>query len=276
MTRKHRVLTAAIAAVAVLGVTGCGEGDDGGKSGGKSGSGSAAKEKNGQGSGQGDTGSSSADRRTPSGVEKLAPGDILAKSAKANTSARTVRVSVPGSVDLTVDKAGNCAGTFTNEGFTNHLIRKGDKVWLKPEDAYWNDPATKAILAKFPDAKGKYMHGTTDKSIALMIASGYCEVGGPKSSAMFSGEGAVLTKGAVTTVEGTKVVPVHMDSKKDGKSTVYVATEGPPYAVKAESGKPKMTLFLSDFGKPFTVPPSPPASDTIDAVKIEELSMNTG
>ncbi|MEV4972296.1 hypothetical protein [Streptomyces scopuliridis] len=273
MTRKHRVLTAAMAAVAVLGVTGCGEGDDGGKSGGKSGS--ATKEKNGQGSGQGDTGSSSADRGTPSGVEQLAPRDILAKSAKANTSAKMVRVSVPGSVDLMVDKAGNCAGTFTNEGFTNRLIRKGDKVWLKPEDAYWNDPATRPILATFPDAKGKYLHGTTDKSFALMLASGHCEFGGPKSSAMFSGEGMVLTKGAVTTVEGKKVVPVHMDSKKDGKSTVYVATEGPPYVVKADSGKPKTTLFLSDFGKPFTVPPSPPASDTIDAVKIEELSMNT-
>ncbi|WP_411112517.1 hypothetical protein [Streptomyces sp. 029-5] len=279
MTRKHTMLTAAVCAGVVLGVTGCGgEGDDGPKSGGKSGS--AVKEKDRRSSGSGDTESSSAGRKAPSGVEKLSARDILAKGVEATASADTLRVSTAdsatSSIDLTMDKAGNCAGTFTNEGFTNRVIRKGDKVWLKLEDAYWNDPVAKPILDKFPDAREKYLHGETQDAFVLMMASAYCELGGPDGFSKLSGDGAKLTKGAVTTVEGVKAVPVHIDSAKDGTSTVYVATEGRTYIVKADSQKPKGTLLLSGFGKPFTVPPTPPARDTLDAAEIEKLSMNAG
>ncbi|MFE4944898.1 hypothetical protein [Streptomyces sp. NPDC056641] len=279
MTRKHTILTAAVCAGVVLGVTGCGDGNgDGQKSGG--GSGSTVKEQDRQKSGPGDTESSSAGRKAPSGVEGLPARDILAKGTEAITSASTLRVSTAdsstSSIDLTMDKTGNCAGTVTTEGFTSRLIRKGDKVWFKPEDAYWNDPAVKGVLTKFPEARGKYMHGTAEKSFSLALVSAYCELGSADGFAKLSGDGQKLTKGAVTTVEGVKAVPVHIDSAKDGKWTAYVATEGRPYIVKADSRKAKMTLLLSDFGKPFTVPPSPPAGETIDAIKIEEASMTTG
>ncbi|MFJ1578230.1 hypothetical protein [Streptomyces sp. NPDC088182] len=287
MTRKHTVLTAAVCAAAVLGVTGCGgEGDDGRKPGAKSGtksdakSGSAVKEKDRRSSGTGETESSSGGRKGPSGVEKLSARDILAKSAEATTSARTMRVSTADSTtsshDLTMDKAGNCAGTFTNEGFTNRVIRKGDKVWLKLEDSYWNDPVAKPILDKFPDAREKYLYGDVEDSFVLMMASAYCEFGGPDGLSKPPGDGAKLTKGAVTTVEGVKAVPVHIDSAEDGKSTVYVATEGRPYTVKVEGQKPKGAMLLSDFDKPFTVPSTPPVRDTLDAAEIEKLSMNAG
>ncbi|NEE40784.1 hypothetical protein G3M53_87340, partial [Streptomyces sp. SID7982] len=186
MAGKKTTLAAALCVGVVLGgITGCGDGG-GGESDGKGTR--AVKEKDRPDAGDGATPpadrdkpageDSSAKNRTPSGVEKLSAEEIVKKSGEALASAGTVRVSTPdGGNDMRVDRTGDCTGTFTQEKYSSQLIKKGDKVWLKPEDAYWNDPAAKPVLAKTPQARGKYLHGTSDKSMVLFFASVFCTVG---------------------------------------------------------------------------------------------------
>ncbi|MEU6631967.1 hypothetical protein ABZ905_27345 [Streptomyces parvus] len=286
MAGKKMTLAAALCVGVVLGgITGCGDGS-GGESDGKGTR--AVQEKERPDAEDGATPpadrdkpageDSSAGSRTPSGVEKLSAEDIVKRSGEALASAGTVRMSTPdGGNDMRVDRAGDCSGTFTQEKYSSHLIKKGDKIWLKPEDAYWNDPAAKPVLAKTPQVRGKYLHGTSEKSLVLLFASVFCMVGEQMLSGDFEGgKGVELSKGAVTTVEGRKVVPVHADSAEKGRSTILVATEGRPYPLKLETAEGKETILLSDFGKPFTPPASPPAGDTVDATEAELFGEGSG
>ncbi|MEV7253142.1 hypothetical protein [Streptomyces cyaneofuscatus] len=219
---------------------------------------------------------SSAGKKAPSGVEKLPPEEIMKRSRKALTSVTTVRISTPdGGLDVTTDRSGNCAGKVTVEEYTTHLIKKGDEAWLKPEDAYWNDAAAKPILAKMPEVRGKYLHGTTKASFTLGVTTMFCQVGQMQLAGDFGAldNSSASSKGAVTTVNGQKAVPLHFDSPKEGRSTVYIATEGRPYPVRMESDAQKAQMGLSDLGRPFTPPASPPARDTVDAAEVEELSL---
>ncbi|MFF6984271.1 hypothetical protein ACFZAV_42915 [Streptomyces sp. NPDC008343] len=290
MPTKNSVLITAMSAALVLGVTGCGGESSDTRGRAKSSSASGKKE---SGQDKEPTREQAGGKAAPSGVQKLAPKEILKESVKAMKEAGTWRVTVNGgdlgTADITTDTSGNCAGTFTNEGTTFQILKKKDKVWLKPEDAYWDLPEVKKVLAEIPEAKGKYLHGTTQSAFTLAIAAVPCMIGDLANVEKFANSTSAAGKGPVTTVDGQKAVPVQAEDSEDGKGdkkaskvTFFVATEGRPYLLKLDSDEGSDAgsgasatmgaLELSDFGMTFAVPPTPSAAESIDAAKVEQAS----
>ncbi|MFF4983974.1 hypothetical protein ACFY3O_28505 [Streptomyces sp. NPDC001046] len=270
MARTYQALAAAVSAVVVLGVAGCSD-DSGADKPAKSKDKAGADGSTGGGDGTGGTGKDGGAQSQPNGVEKLSAKAIVDKAVATTDGASTKRLVVPAGVDLTMDRKGNCAGTVTVTS-PQQVLRKRDQVWVKPKDeaAFFAGEDGKALLAAVPDAKGKYMHGTKDESFSLGLLSLYCEFA--ELGRNVKSDTAV--KGGRTTVDGHDTVSVKVTSDKD-VITLHIATEGKPYILKAEESKEgKVTqMLLSDFGKPFTPPATPPAAQTYDAAKAEEAML---
>ncbi|MFC8093566.1 hypothetical protein [Streptomyces sp. NPDC057301] len=270
MARKYQALAAAVSAVVVLGAAGCSS-DSGGDKPAK-GKNSAGGNTNGNGGTDGG-GKDAKKQQAPNGVENLSAKAIVDKAVAATQAAPTNRLVVSEGVDLTMDRKGNCAGTVTATS-PQQVLRKKDQVWVKPKDeaSYYASEEGRALLAAVPDAKGKYMHGTKDASFSLGLLSLYCEFGDIGKNVKSNS----AVKGGKTTVDGHDTVSVKVTSGKD-VITVHVATEGEPYILKAAQSKDgKVTeMLLSDFGKPFAPPATPPAAQTFDAAKAEEAMMGS-
>ncbi|MFF7738360.1 hypothetical protein [Streptomyces sp. NPDC007984] len=272
MARTYQALAAAVCAVAVLGAAGCSSdsgSDKPAKDKDKGSSGSSADAGSGSG---GDSGGGAEDsaQKKPNGVEKLSAKAIVDKAVAATEAAPTLRLVMPDVIDLTMDRKGNCAGTVAiSADAPQELLRKNNEVWVKPKDeaAYYAGEEGKALLKVVPGAKGKYMHGSANKSLSLRLLSGYCEFSNFGKSVK-SDSAKLVGK---TTVDGHDTVSVKVKSDKD-VITLHIATEGEPYILKASDPKDGKTpeMLLSDFGKPFTPPATPPAAQTYDAAKAEE------
>ncbi|GHC69621.1 hypothetical protein [Streptomyces flavofungini] len=184
----------------------------------------------------------------------------------------------PAAMDLALDRDGNCTGTlrFGAGGGSAELVKQGDKVWMKPDQAFWKNQVPggqgEAAAELFED---RYIHGTTKDPMLKGLAevcdlkelqenvnddAGSDDDDAPKN----------LRKGRVTTVDGTRVIP--LTSKDDGKdNTLYVAAEGKPYLVRATekgSGTDKTTT-LTDYDKPVPTK-TPSAKDSVDVSKLEQ------
>ncbi|MEW2811074.1 hypothetical protein AB0929_28900 [Streptomyces massasporeus] len=276
MARKYQALAAAVSAVVILGAAGCSSdsgGDKPAKGKDSAGAGAGPGGNTDGGDGKDDDGKDAGEQQTPNGVEKLSAKAIVDKAVAATEAAPTMRLVVPEGVDLTMDRKGNCAGTVTVTS-PQEVLRKKDEVWVKPKDeaAYYASEEGKAFLAAVPGAKGKYMHGNKDASFSLGLLSLYCEFGDIGKNVKSNS----AVKGGKSTVDGHDTVSVKVTSGKDA-ITLHVATEGKPYILKAAQTKDgKVTeMLLSDFGKPFTPPATPPAAQTFDAAKAEEAMMGS-
>ncbi|MFJ4964005.1 hypothetical protein ACIP6P_16385 [Streptomyces sp. NPDC088729] len=284
MRTKSSALTAAMCAALVLGVTACGggsgSGDSGdrkseGKGGSPAGDGGKSGDQRGDDAPEGKGGKGGS---APSGVEKRPANEILRASLKALKEAGTWRITADGgdtgSADFRMDTSGNCAGTFTNLGTTSQVLKKGDKVWLKMEDAYWNTSEGKQTLAKVPEAKGKYLYGSSESSFSLLMVSATCMLGDALAGGAFAKDAPEAVKGPVATVDGQKAVAVEVQEGQGAEkrtNVYYVATEGAPYLLKATTGK-KEAIRLSGFGETFDVPATPSAGESVDAAKVEKAS----
>ncbi|MEI5102080.1 hypothetical protein RB200_30650 [Streptomyces sp. PmtG] len=172
------------------------------------------------------------------------PGDLSDKAKRALLGAESVHVKLedkspdaekddPATMDLTLDRDGNCAGTltFAREGGTADLVKRGDKVWLKPDEAFWRNQVPQGQGAAAAELfKGRYLHGTTNDAMLKDLAE-VCDLKelqrNVNEDADDSDDVKNLKKGDETTVAGTKVIP--LTGTEDGTDkTLYVASEGTP------------------------------------------------
>ena len=185
----------------------------------------------------------------------------------------------PISTDLTLDRKGNCVGTLRmgGKGGSVELIKQGEQVWMKPDTAFWKaqvpGPQGDAVAQLFKD---RYIHGTT-KDAMLRGLSGTCDLNafqqqvdtGPSSA------GKSLTKGAETTVDGTKVIP--LTGTENGKQAVLYVTSGSPHRLVEATQKghgTDTTLAFSDYDKPVpSATPSP--SQSVDVGKLQQRLQST-
>ena len=183
----------------------------------------------------------------------------------------------PTSMDLALDRDGNCAGTMRmgGKGGSLEIVKQGAEVWLKPDTAFWKaqvpGPQGDAVAKLF---KGRYIHGST-KDAMLKGMADTCDLNAfQKEVASDSSGGGTLTKGAETTVDDTKVIP--LKGREDGKrSTLYVTSDSPHRLVQAtqKGGGTDLTLAFSDYDKP--VPSkTPSADDSVDVDKIQQELRN--
>ncbi|QEU92319.1 hypothetical protein CP970_16670 [Streptomyces kanamyceticus] len=184
----------------------------------------------------------------------------------------------PASMELTLDRDDNCVGSMKMaNGAALDLVKRGDKVWMKPNKAFWRTQvpggAGEAAAEIF---KNRYIHGSTSDAM-LKEVTGICDLGKIQKDIQDDADDKTksLAKGEPTTVDGTAAIP--LTGKDDGKEiTLYVATEGKPYLLKAvEKGDgDDTTTTFSDYDEP--VPSKTPSPDeSVDVSKLEQQLRKT-
>ncbi|MFD0414092.1 hypothetical protein [Streptomyces sp. NPDC127108] len=229
--------------------------------------------------GSGDKGDSTADLSAQEISDKAKQELLDAKSVHLTLTdkGRDVDKDDPATMDLRLDRDGNCTGTlsFGANGGTADLVKQGDKVWMKPDEAFWKSQVPRGQGAAAAELfKDRYIHGTT-KDPMLKSLSEVCDLKDLQENvsddAGSDDDAKDLKKGAVTTVDGTRVIPL-TGKNDDGKdTTLYVAAEGKPYLVRAtEKGDgTDQTTTLTDYDKPVPTK-TPSAKDSVDVSKLEE------
>lgn len=186
----------------------------------------------------------------------------------------------PASFDLRLDVDGNCTGSLTMgtggaRGGSLELVKRGDEVWMKPDETFWKAqvPGGAGELAAqlFDD---RYVHGTTDDPM-LDGLSDVCDLDSFRDELEGDSDGPGtdrLTKGDETTLRGTDVVP--LTGRDDGKDvTLYVTSDAPHQLLRATVKGPdeRVTVTLSDYGEP--VPDETPSADeSVDISKLRDVA----
>ncbi|MFF8642254.1 hypothetical protein [Streptomyces sp. NPDC015345] len=278
VSRKRVWSGALCCAVALLTVPACSSNGDGGDGDGR---------KAGGGGGNGLAGMSAQkisdkakqellDARSVHMSMKRTGGDTAAKSGGRDAESDADADSDdPMSLELTLDRDDNCAGTMKEAGGASlELVKRGDKVWMKPDEAFWKTQVPggdgKAAAELF---KGRYIHGTTGDAM-LKDAVGVCdlkELQREIQDADDADDAKSPKKGEPTTVDGIDVIP--LTETEDGrKNTMYIAAEGRPRLVKSvenDDGGERTTTDFTDYGEPVPArTPSP--KESVDVAKLKE------
>ncbi|MFF3746338.1 hypothetical protein [Streptomyces kronopolitis] len=227
--------------------------------------------------GEGDLAHKSAQQISDDALHQL----VAAQSLRLRTRTSTD----PTTLDLTLDRAGNCTGAVAKGSLGRiELVKRGNEVWMKPNAAFWKSqlPGDKGdrAAAKYKDT---YLHGTT-RNAFLRGLSAACDLRAFQKSAAGPDKGQqppsgapspsvtpTLTKGQPTTQDGARVLPV--TKKVDGAvQTLYVAIDGKHYPRKltAEADHQSATILLSNYGTPVS-DRTPPPSRTADISALDNL-----
>ncbi|MFE7480897.1 hypothetical protein [Streptomyces sp. NPDC057552] len=213
-------------------------------------------------------------------IASLGAEQIADRSREALLGVSSLHLSARGSVggsgermsiDLTLDREGNCAGGVdTGEDGSVEIVKRADDVWLKPDKAFWEThvPIGGSTFDAILD--GRYMKAKADDPRLLTVTE-VCDLDTFRELLADNADAAdrgTLTKGAETEVNGAPVVPVTR-AQGDERLTVYVATEGEPYPVRITADGPdeKGTVDFSGFDRP--VPDTTPSADeTVDVTAL--------
>ncbi|MFJ2767431.1 hypothetical protein [Streptomyces sp. NPDC087300] len=222
-----------------------------------------------------------ATRGTDSDTESDADSDPDSDSGTDSDSDSDSDSDDPASMELTLDRDGNCVGSMKMaNGAALDLVKRGDKVWMKPNAEFWRTQVPggqgEAAAEIF---KNRYVHGSTSDPM-LREVTGICDLGKIQKDITDDAddtddEAKSLRKGGSAKVGDTPAIT--LTGKDDGKeTTLYVATEGKPYLLKAvEKGDgDDTTTTFSGYGEP--VPSKTPSPDeSVDVSKLQDQLRKT-
>ncbi|MFC8428864.1 hypothetical protein [Streptomyces sp. NPDC057253] len=184
----------------------------------------------------------------------------------------------PASMDLSLDRDGNCAGTMRmgGGGGSVEIVKRGAEVWMKPDTAFWK--------AQVPGGQGdavaellknRYIHGSTRDAMLKGMADTCDLTSFQKEITADSSDTRRLTKGSPTKIDGQEVIPLKGTS--EGRRVVlYVTSDTPHRLVRAtqKGGGTDLTLSFSDYGRP--VPSKTPSADeSLDVNKLQDELLST-
>lgn len=175
-------------------------------------------------------------------------------------------------LDLRFDEQGNCVGTVTPPGGsgTADIIKRGDDVWMKLDDALLRDqiPGSAAEDA-IALVNGRYLHGTTGSPLLRNFAE-LCDLDSFKKELSSKPENEQLAKGSRTAVDGRPTITVTSRSN-DETGTYQVSTEDKPYLLRVQGTEApgrRVEATFSAFDEP--VPAEPPApSESVDVSRLQ-------
>ncbi|MFD6418267.1 hypothetical protein [Streptomyces sp. NPDC060194] len=209
----------------------------------------------------------------------LTPKQISERAEKATKAADSLKVKGTTTedgekTDLTfaVSKAGDCEGTIGSKGAQGSVVSVDGSMYIKGDEAFWKaeneqqggDAAESDAMIEM--LKGRWMKVPNEQGSKEGMA-GACDLDDILKDTDKGGSGKI-TRGEDTEVDGE---PVATLVKKDGEetSTAYVAKEGKPYLLKVvvKGGDEPGEMTLSDYDKPLEVK-APPADETVDLQKL--------
>ncbi|MEV1044181.1 hypothetical protein [Streptomyces sp. NPDC049916] len=171
-------------------------------------------------------------------------------------------------LDFQVDEKDRCKGEMSGKGAKADVLQVGQSVYVRGDEKFWQNslqgkPGTDGVVKQLQDKWVKSepgqagTEGMCDKQALL------ASLDGDKS------EREGLKKGDTTEIDGRSALALEKEKAGGEKITMYVATEGKPYILKAvtKGGKAPGEITLSDFDKEFDVQ-EPAAGDVVDPKKI--------
>ncbi|MFE0508739.1 hypothetical protein [Streptomyces sp. NPDC058964] len=190
-----------------------------------------------------------------------------------STAARTSGKELD-SMDLALDRENNCVGTLRmgpNSG-SLEIVKRGDQIWMKPDSTFWKAQTPGGQGDEVAELlKDRYVHGSTHDAV-LGLWTDVCDLSGfRRELTLDTSSGKPLTKGAETTVDGTKVIP--LKGEKDGRpTTLYVTSDSPHLLVGAarKGDGTDRTVTLGDYDEPVpSATPSP--EESVDVSELKQL-----
>ncbi|WNF30419.1 hypothetical protein RI138_28330 [Streptomyces sp. C11-1] len=213
-------------------------------------------------------------------IDSLSAEEIVDRSRDALLGVSSLHLSARGSLDgsgsdvsldLTLDREGNCAGgvDMGDEGSVE-IVKRGNDVWLKPDAAFWETHVPIGGSAFDAILDGRYMKAEADHPRLLTVTE-VCDLDTFRELIEDNADVAdrgTLTKGERTEVNGAPAVPV---TRAEGRErvTAYVAAEGEPYPVRitVRDASEEGTVNFSGFNRP--VPTATPSADeTVDVTAL--------
>ncbi|WP_203818012.1 hypothetical protein [Paractinoplanes ferrugineus] len=202
------------------------------------------------------------------GVDSLEPAAIFGRARAALTEAKAFRLNgfVTGGGKVTgVDleaRGSDVRGTLTRNKAKVDVLVVGGNAYIRPDQAFWranlgDASHAAAVIELIKDRWARV--SSTDKNFAELFT--IADVNN-----LLDGSGGWI-KQYVTKV-GTR--PAVMLSQVDSRhSTLWVATEGPPYPLRLQGPtEADGNLTFSDFGATFTDLQTPPASTVVDFAEL--------
>jgi len=163
-------------------------------------------------------------------------------------------------LDLSLDTDGDCTGSIGLGSVGKlQLVSTGGAAYVKPDSAFWKASGLGALEAQ---AKGKWVSG--EKAFAGITS--VCDLGDLLGDIKSDDDSYSKVSSTDTKVNGDDVVKVAFKSSDGTKGSLYVLTDEPHYAVKADLGS-EGSLTFSEFNKAVE-PKAPAKSDIIDASKL--------
>ncbi|MFE6285917.1 hypothetical protein [Streptomyces sp. NPDC057877] len=191
----------------------------------------------------------------------LTGGEIAERALEATLGASSLRVTgdVPDEttggtldLDMAMDHKGECAGTLGMDGGKADLVKTGDTVYMRYDEAFLRaqgegeSPAEADAAVDMLADKWTSMSATGEDMADI---TGFCDL-----DTLLGGDERVhsnATRGQTTSVDGTPAIVLQ---EKDGKDryTLYVATEGEPYLLRLDStaASDPGTLTFSEHDQP--------------------------
>ncbi|WP_344322616.1 hypothetical protein [Streptomyces macrosporus] len=189
-----------------------------------------------------------------------------ASSVRMKGTARPEGTSVK--VDFHVDEQGDCRGTLSARGARADVVKSGRTTYVRGDEKFWsgtfgNHPDGRRIAEELRDRWVKSDTGDTgvrgmcDKREFLAALDGDAS------------ERAGMEKSGTTEVEGKEALALKRERPGGERLTLYVATEGEPYILKAVSqgGEAPSEVVLTDYDEKVHAE-KPPADRIVDAESI--------
>lgn len=188
---------------------------------------------------------------------------LSAQSMHLRTSGDLGRGSTPMSLDLTLDRDGNCNGSV-NLGRSQGsvlIVKHGDDVWLKPDADFWKNQVPHGGSAFAAILGDRYLEGPADDPRLRALTKG-CDLNTFQKlvSDNANNDTGTLNKAAQTTLGKASVVPLTR-IREGTELTLYVAATGKPYPLRltVRGNGADAAVDFSAFDRP--VPTSTPSPD---------------
>ena len=195
------------------------------------------------------------------GLAAASADEILAQARQALLKAGSVHVKgtvrsadVPYKLDLRMVRKVGATGSVAEQGTSLGVVRIKDVAYVQLDQASWR--AVTGSTATARQFAGKYLKVTASNGDAFKPFLTLTDVDQVFDTLLVP-TGSV-TKGAVTTIGGRKVIDLRIDGGRTGD--VYVALDGQPYPLRLSYGRGTgQQVNLDGFGRKVTLT-APPAS----------------
>ncbi|MGW1990683.1 hypothetical protein [Embleya sp. NPDC001921] len=164
--------------------------------------------------------------------------------------------------DICIRKGADLVGNMKMDGSPVEMIKVGNDLYMKADAAFWSK--TMGGEEGGPSEMGKLMAGKYMKTPAD-------DEDGPfDPTDFFDGSTDGVTKGEAVKIDGRKLIPLAKKDEDGVTTTLFVPEKGKPYPVlvKTDDGSAEMRFSK---GKNKCEPAVPPADQVVDAEALSKF-----